>query len=277
MFNNLIESSLHTADLKRRGSFIFGTLLVYSLLLLAAGVGGIYAYEAHVDNQNLELTALVTMLPVTAAPQRNTPERNVNRQLHAAASTDTTARVPMRTARTSDVTDMTKTPKEIAVTGSNIPPAPPNAVIGSRNIDVGGMGDPGDSSFNPNGTTGGTASRSNGNEITRETPPEIPKAEVKQPKVKPVQSLGVIESKVIHKGVPIYPEMAKRAHASGAVPVQILLDEQGRVISARATGGHPLLKAAAEQAAYQTRFSPTLLSNQPVKVSGIITFNFVLR
>jgi TonB family protein len=90
-------------------------------------------------------------------------------------------------------------------------------------------------------------------------------------------SLGVIESKVTHKAVPPYPELAKRARASGPVTVQILLDEQGRVVSARATNGHPLLRAAAEQAAYQTRFSPTLLSNQPVKVSGIITFNFVLQ
>ncbi|MBD0328016.1 MAG: TonB family protein [Pyrinomonadaceae bacterium] len=71
--------------------------------------------------------------------------------------------------------------------------------------------------------------------------------------------------------------MAKRTRVSGPVTVQILLDEQGRVVSARATNGHPLLRAAAERAAYQTRFSPTLLSNQPVKVSGVITFNFVLN
>jgi len=39
--------------------------------------------------------------------------------------------------------------------------------------------------------------------------------------------------------------------------------------------GHPLLRGAAEQAARGARFSPTLLSGQPVKVSGVITYNFV--
>ena len=64
---------------------------------------------------------------------------------------------------------------------------------------------------------------------------------------------------------------------SGAVTVQILLDETGKVISARAVSGHPLLQAAAVKAAYQARFSPTILSDQPVKVSGIITYNFTPR
>jgi protein TonB len=59
--------------------------------------------------------------------------------------------------------------------------------------------------------------------------------------------------------------------------VQILVDEQGRVVSAKATSGNPLLQAAAVQAAYRARFTPTLLSGQPVKVTGSITYNFVLR
>jgi len=32
-----------------------------------------------------------------------------------------------------------------------------------------------------------------------------------------------------------------------------------------------------QQAALQARFSPTMLGEQPVKVSGIITYNFVLQ
>ena len=59
--------------------------------------------------------------------------------------------------------------------------------------------------------------------------------------------------------------------------VQIVVDESGRVISASAVSGHPLLQQAAVAAARQARFSPTLLSGQPVKVSGVITYNFVLQ
>ncbi|WP_352431480.1 energy transducer TonB [Pyrinomonas sp.] len=49
----------------------------------------------------------------------------------------------------------------------------------------------------------------------------------------------------------------------------------GRVISARAVSGPTLLHEAAVAAARQARFTPTLLSGQPVKVSGVITYNFV--
>jgi TonB family protein len=252
-------------------------VLVYALLLAAAGVGSIYAYEAHVENQNLELTALVTMVPLTAETQRNVPERAASRQPRAAANTDSNARTPMRTINQGDVTDMRKPPTEVGVTGNNVPPMLPGAEIGPRNIDVGGFND----SRNPNGNGGGTApsggNRGGGGGIIEDTPPEMTRVESRPPKPRAVQSLGVIESKVIRKAVPPYPELARRARASGAVTVQILLDEQGKVVSARATNGHPLLRAAAEQAAYQTKFSPTLLSNQPVKVSGIITFNFILQ
>ena len=57
--------------------------------------------------------------------------------------------------------------------------------------------------------------------------------------------------------------------------VQVLIDEQGKVISASAVSGHPLLQAAAVAAARGAKFSPTVLSGQPVKVSGVITYNFV--
>ena len=277
MFNNLVESAAHTADLKRRGSFLFGTLLAYALLLLAAGVGSIYAYEAHVDNQSLELTALVTMLPIPDTPPKNSQPRAASQPTRAIASADNAARVSTRTIRQSSVNDMTKIPVGVAVKGNNAPPALPDSVIGKADVDVGGGSHSRGLPFGNNGGTGDAFNTAQGhNEITAEAPPEMPRVETRPPKPKLV-SLGVIESKVIRKAVPPYPELAKRARASGPVTVQILLDEQGRVISARATGGHPLLRPAAEQAAYQTRFSPTLLSNQPVKVSGVITFNFVLQ
>ena len=69
--------------------------------------------------------------------------------------------------------------------------------------------------------------------------------------------------------------MAKAAKAGGTVMVQVVVDEDGKVISANAVSGHPLLKQAAVQAAYGARFTPTKLSGQTVKVSGQIAYNFV--
>ena len=93
---------------------------------------------------------------------------------------------------------------------------------------------------------------------------------------KPV-SAGVLNGKAISKPAPPYPPAAKAVKASGTVVVQVEVDEGGRVTTARAVSGHPLLRAAAEAAARQARFSPTLLSGKPVKVSGVITYEFKLE
>jgi protein TonB len=86
---------------------------------------------------------------------------------------------------------------------------------------------------------------------------------------------GVLNGRAISKPMPPYPAIAKAAHASGTVSVQVTIDESGKVISATPVSGHPLLQQSAVQAARQARFSPTLLSGQPVKVTGILTYNFV--
>jgi protein TonB len=87
---------------------------------------------------------------------------------------------------------------------------------------------------------------------------------------------GVLNGKALSKPDPPYPAVAKAARASGTVVVQITVDESGNVVEARAISGHPLLHAAAVAAARQAKFSPTLLSGKPVKVTGTITYNFEL-
>ena len=86
-----------------------------------------------------------------------------------------------------------------------------------------------------------------------------------------------MNGKAISLPKPAYPPIAKAAHASGTVAVQVTIDESGKVISAHAVSGHPLLQASAVQAAYQARFAPTQLSGQPVKVTGVIQYNFVAQ
>jgi protein TonB len=82
---------------------------------------------------------------------------------------------------------------------------------------------------------------------------------------------------VISKPAPPYPRIAVATRIQGTVNVEILIDEEGRVVSARAVDGHAVLRTAAEQAARQARFTPTILGGRPVKVSGVITYNFVLN
>jgi TonB family protein len=94
-------------------------------------------------------------------------------------------------------------------------------------------------------------------------------------KVAPIQG-GSLSGKAIKSVPPTYPAVAKAAGAQGPVTVQIVVNEAGNVESAKANSGHPLLQAAAVEAARQWKFSPTQLSGNGVKVSGTISFNFTL-
>ncbi len=86
---------------------------------------------------------------------------------------------------------------------------------------------------------------------------------------------GVLNGKALSLPKPDYPAAARAVKASGAVSVQVLIDESGTVVSASAVSGHPLLRAVSVEAARLAQFAPTLLNGQPVKVSGVITYNFV--
>jgi periplasmic protein TonB len=87
---------------------------------------------------------------------------------------------------------------------------------------------------------------------------------------------GLLNHKTLSKPAPAYPSAAVAANASGMVHVRVLVDESGKVISAQAVSGDRLLRDAAVNAAYQARFAPTLFEGLAVRVSGIISYNFVL-
>jgi len=100
---------------------------------------------------------------------------------------------------------------------------------------------------------------------------ETPKSVSQNPKS---ISGGVLNGKAKILVKPEYPAAARAVKAAGAVNVQVTIDEQGNVISASAVSGHPLLRAAAEKAARESSFAATILQGQPVKVTGVIVYNF---
>ena len=86
---------------------------------------------------------------------------------------------------------------------------------------------------------------------------------------------GVLNGRAITLPRPEYPPAARAAKAAGTVTVEITIDEDGNVSSARSVNGHPLLQSVAVTAARQAKFSPTKVNGQAVKVSGILVYNFV--
>ncbi|MFT3743843.1 MAG: energy transducer TonB [Pyrinomonadaceae bacterium] len=86
---------------------------------------------------------------------------------------------------------------------------------------------------------------------------------------------AVLNGSAVSLAKPSYPAAAKAVRAGGSVNVQVLIYDDGTVYSAEAISGHPLLRRSSELAACSSKFTPTLLNGIPVKVSGIVTYNFV--
>jgi protein TonB len=113
------------------------------------------------------------------------------------------------------------------------------------------------------------------NPISVIEPPPPPKEDAPPPAPKRVSG-GVLQGTAIRRVQPVYPPIARSARVSGTVEVEVVIDETGNVISAAVVQGHPLLTQAALDAAGQWKFRPTLLSQQAIKVTGVLIFNFRL-
>ena len=260
MFNNLIESSSHAKEFKRRGSFLLFTTATYVVLFAITGVISIYAYDAHLDSQSTELE--ITFVPLSTQEEAPAEIPNTIRQ-----TPDTSGHQPSQSIRTQFIdspTNPNNPPDKIGTVASAVPPARSDSILGRYNVDPPG---PPPGSRTPG--VGGTGKTS----VEMDTPPPPPPNPTPVvPKVLKIST--VLNSRAISLPRPIYPKLALQIGLQGTVTVQVLIDETGRVVSAKGTG-HPLLVAEAQKAAMQARFSPTVITETPVKVSGVITYNFV--
>lgn len=262
MFKNLIESSSHAQEYKRRGSFLLFTGAVYVVLFVVTGVVSIYAYDAHLEAQYFDEVTLIS--PQDFAPEPVPAPATPANQPREATNND--SRVPERAVAMLDTDRPEVVPETVSATRSPNLPLPPGPVrITGRDFNPGSIGGP-----TTPGIPGREAPRTQIVDIPDTPPPPEP------PKPPRVVSKGVVNGQAISLPRPNYPEMAKRIRLQGTVNVQVLIDEEGRVISAKAISGSPFLTVEAQRAAMQARFSPTRLGDQPVKVSGVITYNFVL-
>jgi periplasmic protein TonB len=260
MFDNLVESGSHSEDIKRKGSFLIGFGIVYLVLIGVGLVVAILMAPAYIDQQTLELTALIAPVPV--------PQQQQKQDAPKPEKMDISKNVDVRKELIADVTRTDLVPKEISAKASDIPPVRKGVVTmqGSGNSNA-------IAPMAPGNGTGSIVSNAPAKVDVRDEPPPPP------PKPTPHAPIsgGVLNGKAIHLVQPPYPAIARSAHASGQVVVQVLIDENGNVVAAHATSGHPLLQAAAVNAARSSKFTPTKLSGQPVKVNGVIIYNFVAQ
>jgi protein TonB len=263
MFNNLIESSSHAREIKRRGSFVLFTTTTYALLFIVAGVISIYAYDARLEEPAGEVVMVNPLdleVPKSETVKPKSAPTMSGQNGGAFVSKDPVADV-----------DSKLVPETISA-ARNTHPVLPSGVPFIRdnfNSDPGGSG-PGNANRGGNGGGGEAATTIR---VDMDPPPPAP---TQKPKPAVVQR-KVINGDALWLPKPPYPPIAKELGIQGTVNVQVLVDETGKVISAKAVAGNPALARAAQQAALKARFSPTMIGEQAVKVSGMIIYNFVLQ
>jgi TonB family protein len=192
--------------------------------------------------------ACVCVLSLTAIDFNATIQAQSSGQ--PAASKQTTRKKKRRRARRITTRREIVTERSKSTATSNQSPRP--TVVGSRDAA-------------PSGPSPVTGNVSDGTTASSQSKP-VSKAPI---------SGGVLNGKAISLPQPVYPMIARAVRVSGMVVVLVTIDEEGNVISASVVSGHPLLQAAALDAARRAKFPPTKLSGQPVKVTGTITYNFV--
>jgi protein TonB len=270
MLDQLVESKSNADVDSRRGGYLLTTLVILSTIMVSAYLYSLYGKEFGVGGSDLSLETLVAPPVIEEAPEPEPEKQPEEKQ-----------KDPNVDVREKIIANMNepppKVPDKVSNEASKIPPRNPDryTAIGKTNFDAANA-PPADYKGPVNVTGSGSDSGlpgGGGTAATTGAPPPPPPPAPPKP-TKPISG-GVLNGKVRNKVVPPYPAAARAVRAAGTVTVQVTVDEAGNVISASAVSGHPLLRAAAAQAARGTKFSPTLLSGQPVKVTGVITYNFV--
>lgn len=266
MLDQLVESKNNSPENRRKGALF----LVFFVLVFAALVAGttvsLFGKDYGMGSGDLELTALVAPPPPDEAPppkeekqpeQKRAPDVDIRKELIANINTTPPEKAP----------PIETTKKNFVAMRENVKTMQGNQDVTNLAASV----QRGQGAIEGKTTTFGDGKTPNGaadGDDELDAPPKTPK-----PAPKTVSG-GVLNGKAVNLVQPRYPATARAMHAAGTVTVQVLIDEHGNVVSATPAGGNPLLVQAAVDAARRSKFSPTLLSGQPVKVSGVIRYTF---
>ncbi len=287
MFDQLVESKSNAGENTKRGGFLITTFLIVSTVFIGGVLWSLFAKDLGVGGGDLELSSLVTPVPLPEAePPKPEPEVKQEKQQASTEKQSNIAVLKEQPVQSLDSPPKEPPPVSTAKSGAKVVPnmaykVDPNAArdsipSGAGPVREGPSGGP---------VQVGKPAKVDTPDDEKDPPPTIktptptpkPTPEKTPPPVPKIVSGGVVNGKAVNLVKPPYPPAAKAVRASGAVNVQVTIDENGNVISASASSGHPLLRSAAESAARSSKFSPTMLSGQKVKVTGVIVYNFAAQ
>ncbi len=272
MLNQLIESKNNASENTRKSGFLLMTFGVLAAVLLSGWTYSLFAKNYGMGSGELELSSIVAPVALNDEPP---PKPEIKFEKSSKAAPD---KIILKDLY-EDISKTTTPPKDISGV---------KEVINARQFDQSKLVR-GTENQIPENLGGRTDNQEEQNCVLCQSETnKTDKVEDKSDEVvvkttpKPVEpkipskpvSLGVINGQATYLAKPPYPAAAKQIRVGGAVNVQVTIDEKGNVVSASAVSGHPLLRAASEKAARESKFSPTFLSKQPVKVTGVIVYNF---
>jgi protein TonB len=253
MFERLVVSTAQKRKGRTARFFVCTSIIYLSAIAFAFAVSILLADPKLADSRGSAIPLAIPP-PGPQPPQVVTPSRDSS----GAARQD-----PSNVLRYEDIVNHRE----------NRPPQ--ILLLGGADLSSGGVigGD-------PNGPPGGI-DIPDANSRGSEPPPRPPDPPKPQPRVtdtrKPLPvSSTVLQGKATERRTPAYPLLARQIHLQGDVAIEVIISPEGRVESARAVSGHPMLVACAVDAARGWRFAPTLLNGIPVRVTGVITFVFKL-
>jgi protein TonB len=87
-------------------------------------------------------------------------------------------------------------------------------------------------------------------------------------------SAGAIQSMLVQKPAPVYPQLAKSAHISGTVVLQVTISKTGATEDVRVVSGPTVLRQAAVDAVRNWRYKPYVVNNEPTEVEGQASVRF---
>lgn len=87
-------------------------------------------------------------------------------------------------------------------------------------------------------------------------------------------NVGLLNDKALSLPGPAYPVNWRKAFTPIIVTVEVVIDETGRVIYARAAEGPPKLRRVAEDAARKAGFLPFRAGGRPFRAKGLLSYSF---
>ena len=281
MFDELVETQpQRNSSGATRKSYFAVSAFVLVFGLFGALIFSLFAVDLNLDLNELDMVELVapveTEQPVKLPEPEAAPKEQPKTQPGPSAA-------PRATMRQAIVASLDESPREAPTTVSTVQNTqkarPANGFVQIGKFDTDGTPDgvvgrgPGGNGTG-DGTGGGLGDGTTVAKVETNDEPPPPPAK-KTPAAKPlVLSMGVVNGRATSLPKPDIPAAAKTVNAAGTVSVQVMIDEKGNVISANAVSGNILLRSSSEAAAKSAKFSPTLLSGEPTKVSGIINYHF---